>query len=149
MPPYLSNFKQVLLEAKRLTSYSLDEVRHMDDEYIINLCCAFIATAYEKIFEYSVKYFDRGKNRTLHLSMYPKNLGECAGNCINLNPFLMFYYNESYFLEVLLHELTHTIYLDHGVEFLHYLQHVLFMEGLITEKIFHIKKVDGKFKLFY
>lgn len=135
MVPYLSNFDQIKQEAYRLLGYSLPEIRSMDEEYVINLCCAFVASAHKKLTEYSNKYFG-GELGDVYLLWNQYAWGECCGRGgnIGLNPIMIFKSEENQICETLMHELTHYIHHHHQILFLQHLQHLLYLEGLIAEE---------------
>lgn len=135
MVPYLSNFDQIKQEAYRLLSYSLPEIRSMDEEYVINLCCAFVASAHKKLTEYSNKYFG-GELGEVYLLWNQYLWGQCCGRGgnIGLNPIMIFRAEENQICETLMHELTHYIHHQHHLPFWQHLQHLLFLEGLIAEE---------------
>ena len=150
MPPYLSNFEQIHHEAVRLAGYKMNEIRNMDEEYIINVCCACVAVAYTKIQKYAEKYFV-GFSSKINLFYHKLCEGRYhfeSGN-ISINPDVIFS-KEECFNEVLFHELTHSIYYDHSIEFWQHLQHLLYLEGLIKEKKdFRISEQSGSYAVYY
>lgn len=149
-PPYLSNFEQIHHEAIRLAGYKMNEICNMDEEYIINVLCAFVAVAYNKIQKYAEKYFGGFSNK-INLFYNKLVMGRydfVSGN-ISINPDIIFY-EEDVFDEVLLHELTHSIYHDHRIEFWQHLQHLFYLEGLIKEeKEFRISEQSGSRAVYY
>lgn len=150
MPPYLSNFEQIHHEAIRLAGYRMNEIRNMDEEYIINACCACVAVAYTKIQKYAEKYFGgfSSKINLFYPKLYQGRYYFESGN-ISINPNVIFS-KEECFNEVLLHELTHSIYYDHSIEFFQHLQHLLYLEGLIKEKKdFRICEQSGSYAVYY
>lgn len=150
MPPYLSNFEQIHHEAVRLAGHKMNEIRNMDEEFIINACCACVAVAYTKIQKYGEKYFG-GFSSKINLFYHKLCQGRYhfeSGN-ISINPDVIFS-KEECFNEVLLHELTHSIYHDHRIEFWQHLQHLLYLEGLIKEKKdFRICEQSGSYAVYY
>ena len=142
-----------MLEANRLASYSLREIRTMDEEYIVNVYCAFMSIVQKKVREYSKKHFGNTP-----ITMYFERLryamasfsGDRSGGTICFDPEDVFYIMTDECLnELLLHELTHSIYMGHKLEFWQHLQHVLYLEGIIKEEKTFRLEPEGKYYNLY
>ena len=151
MIPYLSTFEQIQQEAQKLINLKIKDIRCLDEEVIINLWCAFIAVAYQKAAFFAAKYNFSGFSGKLYLlnsNRLTGAIGKCTrGGRIGLNPDLVFY-QEVDLNEVILHELTHTIYFHHRIEFWQHLENLLYEEGINpVKRNFVLKPVRGQLYL--
>ena len=148
MIPYLSTFEQIQQEAQKLVNLKIKDIRCLDEEVVINLWCAFIAVAYQKAAFFAAKYNFSGFSGKLYL-FNSNRLTGAIGRCtrdgrIGLNPDLVFS-QEVCLNEVILHELTHTIYLHHRIEFWQHLENLLYEEGINpVKRKFVLKPVRGR-----
>ena len=151
MIPYLSTFEQIQQEAQKLVNLKIKDIRCLDEEVVINLWCAFIAVAYQKAAFFAAKYNFSGFSGKLYL-FNSKGLIRSIGKCtrdgrIGLNPDLVFL-QEVVLNEVILHELTHTIYHHHPIEFWQHLENLLYEEGIYhVKRNFVLKQVSGRLYL--
>lgn len=133
MIPTLLSFEQIQQEAKRLIELRITDIRHIDEEFVVNLLCAFIAVAHKMTTDYTKKYNLTGFNGKLSVVNSKRAGGRCSDvGQISLNPMVVFG-NEQFFRYIILHELAHTKYHHHRVEFWEYLQHILYAEKIIDE----------------
>ena len=135
MMTYLSDFEQIQQEAIGLSLKKMQDIRRLDEDYVVNLCCALVAIARDRIAGYVEKYkFDRFSGR-LQLVGGNRIFGKYTNTgSICLNPMLIFG-SYRYFNYVILHELTHTVYFHHRIEFWQYLQHLMYSEGLVSKEM--------------
>ena len=150
MIPYLSDFEQIQQEAIRLSSNKIQDIRKLDEDYVVNLCCALVAIARDKIAEYVEKYkFDSFSGKLLLIGGN-RILGKYTNTgSICLNPMLIFG-SDRYFNYVILHELTHTVYFHHRIEFWQYLQHLMYSEGLVSKEMpFRLVEEDKCLYLYH
>ena len=151
MIPYLSTFEQIQQEAQKLVNLKIKDIRCLDEEVVINLLCAFIAVAYQKAAFFAAKYNFSGFSGKLYL-FNSNRLTGAIGRCtrdgrIGLNPDLVFS-QEVCLNEVILHELTHTIYHHHPIEFWQHLENLLYEEGIYhVKRNFVLKQVSGRLYL--
>ena len=151
MIPYLSTFEQIQQEAQKLVNLKIKDIRCLDEEVVINLLCAFIAVAYQKAAFFAAKYNFSGFSGKLYL-FNSNRLTGAIGRCtrdgrIGLNPDLVFL-QEVVLNEVILHELTHTIYHHHPIEFWQHLENLLYEEGIYhVKRNFVLKQVSGRLYL--
>jgi len=150
MIPYLSDFEQIQQEAIRLSSNKIQDIRRLDEDYVVNLCCAFIAIARDRINMYVEKYKFNKFSGKLLLVGGNRILGKHTNaGSIYLNPMLIFG-SGRYFNYVILHELTHSVYFHHRIEFWQYLQHLMYSEGLVSiEKPFRLEEEDKCLYLYH
>lgn len=151
MIPYLSTFEQIQQEAQKLVNLKIKDIRCLDEEVIINLWCAFIAVAYQKAAFFAAKYNFSGFSGKLYLlnsNRLTRAIGRCTrGGLIGLNPDLVFF-QEVCLNEIILHELTHTIYFHHRIEFWQHLENLLYEEGIKqVKRNFVLKPVRGQLYL--
>lgn len=151
MIPYLSTFEQIQQEAQKLVDLKIKDIRCLDEEVVINLWCAFIAVAYQKAAFFAAKYNFSGFSGKLYLFNSKgliRSIGECTRDGrIGLNPDLVFL-QEVVLNEVILHELTHTIYHHHPIEFWQHLENLLYEEGIYhVKRNFVLKQVSGRLYL--
>ena len=133
MIPTLLSFEQIQQEAKRLVELRITDIRHLDEEYVVNLLCAFIAVANKMTNSYAEKYNLTGFNGKLSVVNSKRAGGRCSDvGQISLNPMVVFG-NEQYLRYIILHELAHTKFHHHRVEFWEYLQQLLYSENIINE----------------
>lgn len=133
MIPTLLTFEQIQQEAKRLVDLKITDIRHLDEKYVVNLLCAFLAVAYKMTTAYVDKYNLTGFNGKLSVVNSRRAGGRCSEvGQISLNPMVVFG-TEQYLRYIILHELAHTKYHHHRVEFWEYLQHILYAEKIIDE----------------
>ena len=133
MIPTLLTIEQIHQEARRLVDLKITDIRHLDEEYVVNLLCAFIAVAHKMTNSYAEKYNLTGFNGKLTLVNSKRAGGRCSDvGQISLNPMVVFG-NKQYLRYIILHELAHTKYHHHRVEFWEYLQHILYAEKIINE----------------
>lgn len=133
MIPILLTFEQIQQEAKRLIDLKISDIRHLDEDYVVNLLCAFIAVAYKMTTAYAEKYNLTGFNGKLDLINSKRAGGRCSDQGrISLNPMVVFG-NERCLRYIVLHELAHTKHHHHRVEFWEYLQQILYAEKIINE----------------
>ncbi len=133
MIPILLTFEQIHQEAQRLIDFKITDIRHLDEAYVINLMCAFIAIAYKMVTAYAKKYNLSGFNGKLDLINSKRAGGRCSDQGrISLNPMVVFG-NERCLRYIVLHELAHTKHHHHRVEFWEYLQQILYAEKIINE----------------
>lgn len=148
MIPYLSTFEQIQQEAQKLINLKIKDIRCLDEEVVINLWCAFIAVAYQKAAFFAAKYNFSGFSGKLYL-FNSNRLTGAIGRCtrdgrIGLNPDLVFS-QEVHWNQLILHELTHTIYLHHRIEFWQHLENLLYEEGINpVKRKFVLKPVRGR-----
>ena len=153
MIPYLSTFEQIQQEAQKLVNLKIKDIRCLDEEVVINLWCAFIAVAYQKAAFFAAKYNFSGFSGKLYL-FNSNRLTGAIGRCtrdgrIGLNPDLVFS-QEVVLNEVILHELTHTIYHHHRIEFWQHLENLLYEEGINpVKRKFVLKPVRGRLYFAY
>lgn len=67
MIPYLSTFEQIQQEAQKLINLKIKDIPCLDEEVVINLWCAFIAVAYQKVAFFAAKYNFSGFSGKLYL----------------------------------------------------------------------------------
>ena len=151
MIPYLSTFEQIQQEAQKLINLKIKDIRCLDEEVVINLWCAFIAVAYQKAAFFAAKYNFSGFSGKLYLFNSKgliRSIGECTRDGrIGLNPDLVFL-QEVVLNEVILHELTHTLYYHHPIEFWQHLENLLYEEGIYhVKRNFVLKQVSGRLYL--
>ncbi|MBO5827652.1 MAG: DUF45 domain-containing protein, partial [Paludibacteraceae bacterium] len=151
MIPYLSTFEQIQQEAQKLVNLKIKDIRCLDEEVVINLWCSFRAVAYQKAAFFASKYYFSGFSGKLYL-FNSKGLIRSIGKCtrdgrIGLNPDLVFL-QEVVLNEVILHELTHTLYSHHPIEFWQHLENLLYEEGIYhVKRNFVLKQVSGRLYL--
>lgn len=153
MIPYLSTFEQIQQEAQKLINLKIKDIRCLDEEVVINLWCAFIAVAYQKAAFFAAKYNFSGFSGKLYLlnsNRLTRTIGRCTrGGLIGLNPDLVFY-QEVCLNTIILHELTHTIYFHHRIEFWQHLENLLYEEGIKqVKRNFVLKPVRGQLYFAY
>ena len=143
MEPYLTTFEEIQAEAKRLQQFTAYRIKKMDIEMFINLYCAYAKWIGDNLARYCQKYkylcTEYGLYRLTHCG------GCCCGNTVDID-FKTLFSAELSVREVLLHELAHTIFLNHEIEFWNQLASTLKSEKLITENpVFEIKSIKLKY----
>ena len=139
MERYLTTFEEIQAEAIRLRQFSAYQIKKMNVEIFINLYCAYAKWIGDNLAIYSQKYkYDFTEFR---LERMTGKDGYCAWDTIAIN-YKTLYSSEPSTRECLLHELAHTIYHNHEVEFWNQLASTLKSEKLITEiPVFEIKSI--------
>ena len=133
MIPTLLTIEQIHQEARRLVDLKITDIRHLDEEFVVNLLCAFMAVAHKMTSSYAEKYNLTGFNGKLSVVNSKRAGGRCSDvGQISLNPMVIFG-DEQFLRYIILHELAHTKYHHHRVEFWEYLQHILYAENIINE----------------
>ena len=139
MEPYLTTFEEIQAKAKRLQQFTAYRIKKMDIEVYINLYCAYAKWIGDNLAMYCQKY--KYCCTELRLERLTGKAGYCDGKEIVID-FKTLYSPELSVREILLHELAHTIYNHHEIEFWNQLASTLKSEKLITKiPVFEIKSI--------
>lgn len=136
MEKHLITFEEIKAKANALKKLTPYRIKIMDIEIFINLYCAYAKWIGDNLACFSEKYnYDMYHGFSLENRI--RN-GSCDGTMVRINFKTLFWYGEIGIKELLLHELAHTKYNNHEVEFWNQLVFTLNEENLLFNNRIHV-----------